>query len=77
MDVFNLSTPQMSICGTSGFASRAPPRPDAREFGALDLGFGQVLQDADAHRLGGEDSNVSVSAILKESPPCDRLRTIP
>jgi hypothetical protein len=51
--------------------------PDAREFGSFDLSVGQVLQGAEAHRLGGEDSNVSVSAILKESPPRDRLKTVP
>jgi hypothetical protein len=50
--------------------------PDVREFGSLDLGVGQVLQGADAHRLGSEDSNVSVSAILKESPPRKQLKTI-
>ena len=48
---------------------RTGPEALAREFGALDLGVGQVLQGSDAHRLGGKDSNVSVSSILKESPP--------
>jgi hypothetical protein len=51
--------------------------PDAREFGALDLGVGQVLQGSDAHRLGGKDSNVSVSSILKESPPREKAKTMP
>ena len=37
----------------------------------------EVLQFADAHRLGGADSNVSVSAILRDSPRAKRTKAQP